>query len=149
MPSFFRDKNIVNFFSKYSESVWLRRTKTSCHISVNSVCFLLSASFYLACAFIPHRFPNSVDLNNWYQSEAKVLVGAMGLEEGKSKIEKFDGSDFAFWRSHIEDFLYQKDLYRSLLGKGKGRRRTNLMKTGRSLTEKQSDRFDCCLQKHH
>ncbi|BBN11810.1 hypothetical protein Mp_5g14960 [Marchantia polymorpha subsp. ruderalis] len=30
-------------------------------------------------------------------------------------MEKFDGSYFAFWKTHIEDYLYQKDLYRPLL----------------------------------
>ena len=27
-------------------------------------------------------------------------------EENKSKIEKFDGSDFAYWKSQMEDYLY-------------------------------------------
>jgi len=30
------------------------------------------------------------------------------------RIEKFDGSDFGFWKMHIEDYLYQKKLYLSL-----------------------------------
>ena len=30
------------------------------------------------------------------QEHARVSVGAMGSEEGKSKIEKFEGSDFTF-----------------------------------------------------
>lgn len=47
----------------------------------------------------------------------------MGSEEGKSKIEKFDGSDFAFWKMQMEDYLYQKDLYRLLLGKEEGKKK--------------------------
>ncbi|OAE21914.1 hypothetical protein AXG93_3988s1200 [Marchantia polymorpha subsp. ruderalis] len=39
----------------------------------------------------------------------------MGFDDGKQKMEKFDGSYFAFWKTHIEDYLYQKDLYRPLL----------------------------------
>ena len=57
------------------------------------------------------------------QEQFRVLVGAMGLEEGKSKIEKFDGSDFACWKTPIEDYLYQKDLYRPLMSKEKGKRK--------------------------
>ena len=30
--------------------------------------------------------------------------------------EKFDGSDFGFWKMQIEDYLYQKDLHEPLLG---------------------------------
>lgn len=46
----------------------------------------------------------------------------MGFDDGKQKMEKFDGSYFAFWKTHIEDYLYQKDLYRPLLGKEKGKK---------------------------
>ena len=31
-------------------------------------------------------------------------------------IEKFDGSDFSFWKMQIEDYLYQKDLHELLTG---------------------------------
>ena len=38
-------------------------------------------------------------------------------EEGKgSGIEKFDGTDFVYWRMQIEDYLYGKKLHLSLLG---------------------------------
>ena len=49
-------------------------------------------------------------------------MGAMGSEEGKQRIGKFDGSDFAYWKTQIEDYLYQKDLYRPLEGKEKGKK---------------------------
>ena len=43
----------------------------------------------------------------WYQAE----------EAGKaSGIEKFDGTDFGFWRTQIEDYLYGKKLHLPLLG---------------------------------
>ena len=32
-------------------------------------------------------------------------------EEGKTKIEKFSGKNFSFWKMQIEDYLFQKDLY--------------------------------------
>ena len=41
----------------------------------------------------------------------------MAADEGKVKIEKFDGVDFGFWKMQIEDYLYQKKLYQPLLGK--------------------------------
>ena len=41
---------------------------------------------------------------------------AMALEEGTVKIEKFDSSDFGFWKMQIEDYLYQKKLYLPLTG---------------------------------
>ena len=49
--------------------------------------------------------------------KAKVRVEAMAREEGKgSRIEKFDGADFAYWRMQIEDYLYGKKLHLPLLG---------------------------------
>lgn len=41
----------------------------------------------------------------------------MAADEGKVKIEKFDGADFGFWKMQIEDYLYQKKLHQPLLGK--------------------------------
>ena len=38
------------------------------------------------------------------------------MESSKIGIEKFDGSDFDFWKMQIEDYLYQKDLHEALLG---------------------------------
>ncbi|KAL5559010.1 hypothetical protein UlMin_035221 [Ulmus minor] len=38
----------------------------------------------------------------------------MAADEGKVKIEKFDGADFDFWKMQIEDYLYQKKLYQLL-----------------------------------
>ena len=38
------------------------------------------------------------------------------MEISKIGIEKFDGSDFSFWKMQIEDCLYQKGLHEPLLG---------------------------------
>ena len=38
------------------------------------------------------------------------------MENSKIGIEKFDESDFGFWKMQIEDYLYQKDLHELLLG---------------------------------
>ena len=32
-------------------------------------------------------------------------------EDGRAKVDKFDGYDFAFWKMQIEDLLYQKKLH--------------------------------------
>ena len=41
----------------------------------------------------------------------------MAKEVGKSsRIEKFDGTDFAYWRMQIEDYLYGRKLHLPLLG---------------------------------
>ena len=39
-------------------------------------------------------------------------------EEGKMLgIEKFDGTDFGYWKMQIENYLYGKKLHLPLLGK--------------------------------
>ena len=38
------------------------------------------------------------------------------MAEDKTKIEKFNGHNFGWWRMQIEDYLYQKDLYLPLEG---------------------------------
>ena len=41
----------------------------------------------------------------------------MAEEVGKmSRIENFDGTDFAYWRMQIEDYLYGRKLHLPLLG---------------------------------
>ncbi|KAD4982065.1 hypothetical protein E3N88_18736 [Mikania micrantha] len=37
-------------------------------------------------------------------------------EDGKVKIEKFDGHDYGYWRMQVEDLLYQKSLHLPMLG---------------------------------
>ena len=37
-------------------------------------------------------------------------------EDGKVKIDKFEGHDFGFWKMQIEDYLYQKKLHEPLSG---------------------------------
>ena len=39
-----------------------------------------------------------------------------GDELKVSRIEKFDGTDFGYWRMQIEDYLYGKKLHLPLLG---------------------------------
>ena len=35
-------------------------------------------------------------------------------EDGRVRMDKFDGSDFGFWKMQIEDVLYQKKLHEPL-----------------------------------
>ena len=37
------------------------------------------------------------------------------MDSSKLGIEKFDGSDFSFWKIQIKDYLYQKDLHEPLI----------------------------------
>jgi hypothetical protein len=37
-------------------------------------------------------------------------VGAM-LEDGKFRVKKFNGQNYQLWKMHMEDYLYQKDLF--------------------------------------
>ena len=53
--------------------------------------------------------------NKWYQSQ--VRVEAMVGEEGKgSGIEKFNRTNFVYWRMQIKDYLYGKKLHMPFLG---------------------------------
>ena len=38
------------------------------------------------------------------------------MDSSKLGIEKFDRSDFSFWKMQIEDYLYKKDLHELLTG---------------------------------
>jgi hypothetical protein len=42
-------------------------------------------------------------------------VGAM-LEDGKFRVEKFKGQNYQLWKMHMEDYLYQKNLFLPLGG---------------------------------
>ena len=45
-----------------------------------------------------------------------VRVGAMA-EDGKFRVQKFNGQNFPLWEMQMEDYLYQKDLHLPLSGK--------------------------------
>ena len=47
-----------------------------------------------------------------------VQVGAMA-EEGKFRVEKFNGQNYQLWKMQMEEYMYQKDLYLSLGRKAK------------------------------
>ena len=50
------------------------------------------------------------DPNNWYQSKGDS-TRSLKMDSSKLGIEKFDESDFSFWKIQIKDYLYQKDLH--------------------------------------
>ena len=39
------------------------------------------------------------------------------MEDGKFRVEKFNGQNFLLWKMYMEDYLYQKYLYLPLSGK--------------------------------
>ena len=39
------------------------------------------------------------------------------VENGKFRVEKFNGQNFPLWKMQMEYYLYQKDLYLPLSGK--------------------------------
>jgi hypothetical protein len=47
-----------------------------------------------------------------------VRVGAMS-EDGKFRVEKFNGQNYQLWKMYMEDYLYQKDLFLPLSGVAK------------------------------
>ena len=47
-----------------------------------------------------------------------VRVGTME-EEGKFRVDKFNGQNYQLWKMQMEDYMYQKDLYLSLGRKAK------------------------------
>ena len=63
-----------------------------------------------ACYLFPHPtgFRNKV-LFPTSGIRALVRVGAMTGEDGKtSRIEKFDDTDFGYWKMQIEDYVWYK-----------------------------------------
>ena len=40
-------------------------------------------------------------------------------DEGKLRVDNFNGKKFQLWKMQMEDYLYQKDLWKSLKGKTK------------------------------
>jgi hypothetical protein len=42
-------------------------------------------------------------------------VGAMA-EDGKFRVEKFNGQNYKLWKMQMEDYLYQNDLFLPLGG---------------------------------
>ena len=50
--------------------------------------------------------------------ESHSQVGAME-NEGKLRVYRFNGQNFQLWKMQMEDYLYQKDLWKPLEGKTK------------------------------
>lgn len=51
-----------------------------------------------------------------------IGFNSIGSDDGrkrKTRIEKFDSLNFAFWKMQMDDYIYQKDLYIPLRGKEK------------------------------
>ena len=50
--------------------------------------------------------------------ESHSQVGAMA-DEGKLRVDRFNGQNLQLWKMQMEDYLYQKDLWKPLEGKTK------------------------------
>ena len=50
--------------------------------------------------------------------ESHGQVGVME-DEGKLRVDRFNGQNFQLWKMQMEDYLYQKDLWKPLEGKTK------------------------------
>ena len=50
--------------------------------------------------------------------ESHGQVGAME-DEGKLRVDSFNGQNFQLWKMQMEDYLYQKDLWKPLEAKDK------------------------------
>ena len=53
--------------------------------------------------------------------ESHGQVGAME-DEGKLRVDRFNGQNFQLWKMQMEGYLYQKDLWKPLEGKTKNQR---------------------------
>ena len=50
--------------------------------------------------------------------ESHGQVGVM-VDEGKLRVDRFNGKKLQLWKMQMEDYLYQKDLWKPLEGKSK------------------------------
>ena len=41
------------------------------------------------------------------------------MDEGKLRVDRFNGQNFQLWKMQMEDYLYQKYLWKSLEGKAR------------------------------
>ncbi|KAB5556118.1 hypothetical protein DKX38_007027 [Salix brachista] len=55
----------------------------------------------------------NMHLTSLVQRSVKLMAG---VDVKASGIEKFDGTDFGYWKMQIEDYLYGKKLHLPLLG---------------------------------
>ncbi|KAL4582543.1 hypothetical protein LXL04_007094 [Taraxacum kok-saghyz] len=63
----------------------------------------------------PIRNIGTINCLTCFVESQQTGIRAMA-EDGKVKIDKFDGHDFGFCRMQIEDYLYQKKLHEQLSG---------------------------------
>ena len=67
---------------------------------------------YVIVLVIYFRIPQVLGIKFLFPTSgirALIRVGAMTREDGKtSGIEKFDGTDFGYWKMQIEDYVWYK-----------------------------------------
>ena len=80
---------------------------------------IFACNFYFCLWFNP---------NKWYQSQVVFQLSSAGkshgqvgvmADEGKVRVDRFNGKNFQLWKMQMEDYLYQNDLWKPLEGKTK------------------------------
>ena len=84
------------------------------HVIVIYVCGLILTSGIRARSFFSNPLQESLTVE-W---ESHCQVGVME-DEGKLRVDRFNGQNFQLWKMQMEDYLYQKDIQKSLEGKAK------------------------------
>ena len=84
------------------------------HVIVISIHDLILTSGIRARLFFFFGHPLQESLTIEWESNSQV--GAM-VDEGKLRVDRFNGHNFQLWKMQMEDYLYQKDLWKLLEGK--------------------------------
>ena len=73
--------------------------------------FCLGKTWYLSAPSDPPLFPGNPlsDISHNKLGVYFLVYNTITMaEDGRAKVDKFEGHDFAFWKMQIEDLLYQK-----------------------------------------
>jgi hypothetical protein len=87
-----------------------------------SLLYCVSSVFYFFICFIlflcdPVFLTTGIRVKgNSQEKRFLVRVGEM-TEDGKFKVEKFNGQNYQLWKMQMEYYLYHKDLFRIPLGR--------------------------------
>ena len=84
------------------------------HVIFIYVCGLILTSGIRARLFFSYPLQESLTVE-W---ESHGQMGATA-NEGKLRVDRFNGQNVQLWKMQMEDYLYQKDLWKPLEGKTK------------------------------
>jgi hypothetical protein len=66
-------------------------------------------------------------------------------EDGKFRVEKFNGQNYQLWKMQMEDYLYQKDLFLPLSGVAKKPAEPGSVGGFQYFERKDNEGFDGCV----